>query len=241
MPALPPRPPAYGDLGEQCIETMKFDAFVEKNDIQSMALAKIDVKQAEKLVIDGMNKTLEKYPSELLIEVLSEDSLWELNDTLSPLGYGFAVTDDDSQEIRINQLENYKKVDNALFSTLSPEDLEALCRIPEPLPKKRGGKMRRSKARRRLAGMARQLYRRLERCAPIIRKSGKAGFLFHLSILGLSGRLDLRAELFESAFQPIQELTEPLSLVLQGVALYGLVAFTPQPLYLFRTLGFQGL
>lgn len=150
-------------VSREYVETMKFDTFVEKHDIPRMDLAKIDVELAEKMVIDGMMGTLEKHRPNLLIEVVSEESLRDLNDTLSPLGYNFAVVDDGSQEIRVNQLENYKKVDNVLFSTLSPGDLEALCRIPEPLPKKRGGKKRGSKARRKLAGMARRLYRRLER------------------------------------------------------------------------------
>ena len=150
-------------VSKEYVETMKFDTFIEqRDDIPRMDLAKIDVEQAEKMIIAGMSDTLEKHHPNLLIEVVSEENLRELNETLSPLGYNFAVIDDRGQKVRVNQLENYKKVDNVLFSTLSPGDLGALCRIPRPLPRKRSNKPRRPNARRdnvqKFLSGARRLY-----------------------------------------------------------------------------------
>ena len=135
-------------ISKEYVETMKFDTFAEKHEMPRMDLAKIDVEQAEKMVIAGMLGTLEKHHPNLLIEVVSAEHLRELNDTLSPLGYNFAVIDDRTQRIRMNQLEDYLRVDNVLFSVLSPEDLEALCRTPKRLPRKPAGKQRQSNTRR---------------------------------------------------------------------------------------------
>ena len=129
-------------ITREYVETMKFDTFAEQQDIPRMDLAKIDVEQAEKMVVAGMSETLEKHKPNLLIEVVSEENLRELNDTLSPLGYNFAVIDDRRQKIRMNQLEDYNRVDNVLFSAMSPEELEALCRTPKPFPRKRPNKPR---------------------------------------------------------------------------------------------------
>ena len=149
-------------ITKEYVETMKFDTFAEKQEIPRMDLAKIDVEQAEKMVIAGMSETLEKHHPNLLIEVVSEDNLRELNDTLSPLGYNFAVIDDRRQRIRMNQLEDYRRVDNVLFSAMSPEDLEALCRTPKPIPRKRRPRNdtrqpdpRRSNVQRAIAGAGR--------------------------------------------------------------------------------------
>lgn len=148
-------------VSKEYVETMKFDTFAETHDVPRMDLAKIDVEQAEKMVIDGMSGTLERHHPNLLIEVVSAEHLRELNETLSPHGYNFAVIDDGSQRVRINQLEGYSKVDNVLFSTLAAEDLEALCSIPKPLPKKRENKApqpddsRRRDVQRVLSGVGR--------------------------------------------------------------------------------------
>ena len=136
-------------ISKEYVETMRFDTFAEKHEIPRMDLAKIDVEQAEKMVIEGMLGTLEKHHPNLLIEVVSAEHLRELNDTLSPLGYNFAVIDDGTQRFRINELENYRKVDNVLFSVLSPEDLEALCRTPGRLPRKPAERPQQSDARRK--------------------------------------------------------------------------------------------
>lgn len=124
-------------ISKEYVETMKFDTFAEQRDVPRMDLAKIDVEQAEKMVIEGMSETLEKHHPNLLIEVVSEENLRELNEVLSPLGYNFVVIDDRTQRLRVNQIEDYRRVDNVLFGAMSPEDLEALCRTPKPLPKKR--------------------------------------------------------------------------------------------------------
>ncbi len=146
-------------ISQEYVETMKFDTFIKQQDIPRADVAKIDVEQAEKMVIAGMTETLEKHHPDLLIEVVSEDNLRELNETLSPLGYNFAVIDDRRQKVRMNQLEDYNRVDNVLFSTLSTEDLEALCRTPKPLSGKAAKPLKRGRNARRGLASAARLYR----------------------------------------------------------------------------------
>ncbi len=116
------------------VETKRLDTFVEEHGIPSVDLAKLDVEQAEKMVIAGAERVLGEHRPHLLIEVSTADGLRDLIDFLSPYGYGFAVIDDLNQTIRINDLGAHEGVLNALFSPMPPEELRALCMAVTPLP-----------------------------------------------------------------------------------------------------------
>jgi FkbM family methyltransferase len=117
-------------LREQ-IETSRFDTFAEKHGIEGMDLVKIDVEQAEKMVIEGMTESLREHHPHLLVEVLSVDNLRDISDTLSPLGYNFALIDDESQKVHLNDFEAHTMTCNVLFSTM--DDLRGFCHSFEPL------------------------------------------------------------------------------------------------------------
>jgi FkbM family methyltransferase len=116
------------------VETKRLDTFVEEHGIPSVDLAKLDVEQAEKMVIAGAERVLSEHRPHLLIEVSTADGLRELIDFLSPHGYGFAVIDDLNQTIRLNDLGAHEGVLNALFSPMPPEELRAFCMAVTPLP-----------------------------------------------------------------------------------------------------------
>lgn len=120
-------------LREQ-IETSRFDTFAYRHGVEGMDLAKIDVEQAEKMVIEGMVDSLREYHPHLLVEVVSVDNLRDLADTLSPLGYNFAIIDDDYQRVHLNDFEAHRMTCNVLFSPMSPDELRDFCLSFAPLP-----------------------------------------------------------------------------------------------------------
>ena len=122
-------------VGGEPIETMKFDTFAEKQGIAGVDLVKIDVEQAEKKVLEGMEKTLEKHHPSLIVEVVSEDNLRDIAGTLSPHGYNFAVIDDQAQRMHVNDPKAHRATQNVLFSTMAERDLSAFCETLKPLPK----------------------------------------------------------------------------------------------------------
>ncbi|HET7271626.1 MAG TPA: FkbM family methyltransferase [Rubrobacter sp.] len=117
-------------LREQ-IETSRFDTFAERHGVAGMNLVKIDVEQAEKMVIEGMLDSLREHQPHLLVEVVSVDNLRYLSDILSPLGYHFALIDDDDQKVHIDDLDAHTMTCNVLFSTM--DELRDFCLSFEPL------------------------------------------------------------------------------------------------------------
>lgn len=117
-------------LREQ-IETSRFDTFAERHGVAGMDLVKIDVEQAEKMVIEGMMDSLGEHRPHLLIEVVSVDNLRHLSDILSPLGYHFALIDDDQQKVHLDDFEAHTMTCNVLFSTM--DELRDFCLSFEPL------------------------------------------------------------------------------------------------------------
>jgi len=102
-----------------------------------MDLAKIDVEQAEKMVIAGMPETLREHTPHLLVEVVSRENLRDLADTLSPYGYNFALVDDDAQTTHLNDPGAHRMTCNVLFTTMPLEELRDFCNSFEPLPRGR--------------------------------------------------------------------------------------------------------
>ena len=115
------------------VETMRFDTFVEVYAGAGVDLVKIDVEQAESLVIEGMSDTLGRYRPNLLVEVFLGDKLRSLVDMLSPHGYSFAVINEERQEAIVNDFKAHTMTQNVLFSPLPPDELKRLCSL-KPLP-----------------------------------------------------------------------------------------------------------
>ena len=118
---------------QERIETARFDTFAGVHGIPAMDLAKIDVEQAEKMVIAGMPETLREHRPDLLVEVVSQKNLRDLADTLSPHGYNFAIVDDDTQKTHLNDLEAHRMTCNVLFTAMSLKELRDFCGSFEPL------------------------------------------------------------------------------------------------------------
>lgn len=116
------------------VETIRFDTFVEKYEVAGVDLVKIDVEQAENMVIEGMSDILERHQPNLLVEVVLGDNLRSLMDMLSPHDYNFAVINEGQQEAAINDFEAHTMTQNVLFSPMSPDDLKNLCSSLRPLP-----------------------------------------------------------------------------------------------------------
>ena len=121
-------------VGGEPIETMRFDTFVEKQEVAGVDLVKIDVEQAEKNVLNGMEKTLREHRPNLIVEVLSEENLRDISGILSPHGYNFAVMDDQAQRVHVNDPRAHRAARNVLFSTMTERDLRAFCETLKPLP-----------------------------------------------------------------------------------------------------------
>jgi FkbM family methyltransferase len=115
------------------IETSRFDTFADEHDVAGMDLVKIDVEQAEKMVIGGMTGSLGEHHPHLLVEVVSVDNLRDLAGTLSPLGYNFAIIDDDNQKVHLNDFDAHTMTCNVLFSAMPPNELRDFCLSFDPL------------------------------------------------------------------------------------------------------------
>ncbi len=125
-------------VGGEPIETMRFDTFVERQEVPGVDLVKIDVEQAEKNVIVGMEKTLREHRPNLIVEIVSEDNLRDISGILSPHGYNFAVMDDQSQRAYVNDPQAHRAARNVLFSTMTERDLRAFCETLKPMPGRSG-------------------------------------------------------------------------------------------------------
>lgn len=126
-------------VGGEPAKTLRLDTFVEENDISGADLIKIDVEQAERKVLAGMEEVLEKHRPDLLVEVISEQELREISDMLSPHGYSFAVVDDTSQTTHVNDFGAHSTARNVLFSTTTQHELRAFCATFKPLYARKGG------------------------------------------------------------------------------------------------------
>ena len=118
---------------QEHVETMRFDTFVEKNEVDGVDLLKIDVERAENMVVKGMADTLETHKPNLLVEVVSGGNLRSLVDMLSPHGYNFAVINEGRQEAAVNDFEAHTIAQNVLFSPMSPGELKNLFSSLKPL------------------------------------------------------------------------------------------------------------
>ena len=123
-----------GVAAREHVETKRLDTFLEEHGIPSLDLVKLDVEQAEKMVLVGAERVLGEHRPHLLVEVSTADGLRDLIDFLSPYGYGFAVIDDLQQMLHVNDLGAQEGVLNVLFSAMPPEELSAFCAAVTPLP-----------------------------------------------------------------------------------------------------------
>ncbi|CAN5130227.1 hypothetical protein BH20ACT9_BH20ACT9_03520 [soil metagenome] len=114
-------------VASEDVDALRLDTFVERHGVPGVDLVKIDVEQAEQLVIEGMDDTLRRYRPTVLVEVSSADRLRELVDVLRPLGYGFAVVDDILQRFHVDDVGAHQKVCNVLFSSIPANEFGGLC------------------------------------------------------------------------------------------------------------------
>lgn len=117
------------------VVTKRLETFVEEQGIPRVDLAKIDVERAEMMVVGGMGKVLERDRPHLLVEVFHSEVLGDLAATLSPLGYSFAVIDDEAQTAHVNDFGAKPAAvgTNVLFSPAPAEDVRTFCDTVSPL------------------------------------------------------------------------------------------------------------
>jgi FkbM family methyltransferase len=112
---------------KEFVDVTKFDKFILEREIECVDLLKIDVEQAELIAIEGMNKTIQEYSPQILIEVTTVKRLFELYDKLSIYNYNFVVIDDMSQKAYINSFDAFgigsNTTHNVLFTTLSEQKI----------------------------------------------------------------------------------------------------------------------
>lgn len=121
--------------GGEPVETARLDSFIEAHGVPGADLVKVDVEQAERKVVSGMQRTLDEHRPDLLVEVVSEQELRHLAGVLSPHGYSFAVVDDDAQRTHVNDFGAHTTARNVLFSARPESELRAFCETFEPLPR----------------------------------------------------------------------------------------------------------
>ena len=83
----------------QPVNCMCIDAYIERNQIDGVGLAKISVEGGELAVLTGMQQTIAKCHPDLLIEVSDGQSQAQLNALLRQHGYRFYTIYDSRQEI----------------------------------------------------------------------------------------------------------------------------------------------
>jgi FkbM family methyltransferase len=115
------------------VETRRLDTLVAEEGIGGVDLVKVDVEQAEVMVVAGMEGVLREHRPHLLVEVVSQEKLGEILALLEPHGYGFAVVNDAAQKAFVNRTAAHKRVCNVLFSPMPPGELRAFCASVEPL------------------------------------------------------------------------------------------------------------
>ena len=118
----------------ELVETRRLDTFIEEADIGGMDLMKLDVERAERMVVDGMMGALRRHRPHLIIEVFSAENLGNLSETLSSLGYSFAVIDDEAQSFHVDDAGAHRVACNVLFAPIPPDELRDFCRTVKPLP-----------------------------------------------------------------------------------------------------------
>ena len=89
------------------IETIRLDEFIEKNNIKSLDLVKIDVELHEVEVLEGMGKYLNQFKPDFLIEVLNENIAKKLNYLFKNLDYNYISIDD--KKLKLKRLSKIEK------------------------------------------------------------------------------------------------------------------------------------
>lgn len=88
------------------IKTVRLDNFINKNNIKSVDLVKLDVELHEYHVLKGMGKYLQKFKPDFLIEVLNDKIAKKLNNLFKDFGYYYISIDDKKLCLkRIMQIE----------------------------------------------------------------------------------------------------------------------------------------
>lgn len=89
------------------IKTIRLDEFIEKNNIKSLDLVKIDVELHEVQVLEGMGKYLNQFRPDFLIEVLNENIAKKLNYLFKNLDYNYISIDD--KKLKLKRLSKIEK------------------------------------------------------------------------------------------------------------------------------------
>jgi hypothetical protein len=96
------------------VQAYKLDTFVKEFSIQSMDLMKLDVEEAEHLVLAGAQESIRRFRPIIVSEVFSNPMLHQIREQIIGLGYRAYLFEDMklkfqqlSEESTVNQIENY--------------------------------------------------------------------------------------------------------------------------------------
>jgi FkbM family methyltransferase len=96
------------------VQAYKLDTFVTQHNIQSMDLMKLDVEEAEHLVLAGAKDSIRRFRPIIVSEVFSNPMLHQIREQIIGLGYRAYLFEDMklkfqqlSEESTVNQIENY--------------------------------------------------------------------------------------------------------------------------------------
>ena len=108
------------------VKTNTLDAFIEENKIQYLDLIKLDVEEAEHLVLTGSKNSIEKFRPIVVCEVFSSEMLIQIQEQIIYLGYHAFIFENPklkevilSKESKVNQIENFFFVPEEKLSWLA--------------------------------------------------------------------------------------------------------------------------
>ena len=94
-------------IARNTIDHLTMRALLEKNNIKSLDLVKIDVELHEVQVLEGMGKYLNQFRPDFLIEVLNENIAKKLNYLFKNLDYNYISIDD--KKLKLKRLSRIQK------------------------------------------------------------------------------------------------------------------------------------
>ncbi|MCZ2225086.1 MAG: FkbM family methyltransferase, partial [Chitinophagales bacterium] len=82
------------------IDVMRLDTFIEKNNISTIDLIKLDVETHEVEVLNGMGRYLNEFKPTFIIEVLNSEIAQKLSAIFNGMGYLYFNIDDNNNSIK---------------------------------------------------------------------------------------------------------------------------------------------
>ncbi|HEX2368224.1 MAG TPA: FkbM family methyltransferase [Acidimicrobiia bacterium] len=115
-------------IAQFAVDVTRLDTYFLENPERSLDLVKIDAEDAEVAVVQGMIDSVYRHRPHMLVEVATGISLRSIVEILEPLGYHFAVIDDLSLSVGVDDVNGIDSgLRNVLFTPRPPSRIERFC------------------------------------------------------------------------------------------------------------------